>query len=281
MDRHPRRQKLVDARTIVIKVGTNALSRADDSLDVDRIEHLADQIAELLSNGRRVVMVSSGAVGAGMGVLGLKERPKALPQLQASAATGQAKLIGLYDRALRRHESHAAQLLLTANDFKHRNRYLNVRNTLLALLDLGVVPIVNENDTVSIAGICVGDNDRLASLVAGLLEDPVLVVLTVADGLLDGPPTEEASQRIPLVEELNESVLANADDTKSSRGTGGMRSKLESILVAVSAGIDCVIADGRQKKRHPRCVRRKRCWHVVRRCRIEFAGLEALDRPRS
>lgn len=246
MSLHPARKTLRDARTIVVKVGTNVLSNDDDTLNVDRIEALADQIAVLREQGRRVVVVSSGAVGAGMGVLGLKSRPRLLPQLQASAATGQAKLIGLYDRALRRHETHAAQLLLTANDFKQRNRYLNVRNTLLALLELGVVPIVNENDTVSIAGICVGDNDRLAALVAGLLEDPVLLVLTVADGLLDGPPANSESRRIPVVEQLDATVMSNADDTRSSRGTGGMRSKLEAIASAVEAGISTVIADGRR-----------------------------------
>lgn len=247
MSNHPVRNQLRTARTIVLKVGTNVLSNDDDSLNVDRIDSLVEQIATLRNEGRRVVLVSSGAVGAGMGVLGLKTRPKALPQLQASAATGQAKLIGFYDRALARHQSHAAQLLLTANDFKHRNRYLNVRNTLLALLDMGVVPIVNENDTVSIAGICVGDNDRLASLVAGLLEDPALLVLTVADGLLDGPPSMSESRRIPVVEALNESVLAMADDTRSRRGTGGMRSKLGAIATAVDAGIHTVIADGRRE----------------------------------
>lgn len=240
------RSRLCEAQTVVIKVGTNVLSRDDDSLDVDRIVALVDQIATLRNDGRRVVLVSSGAVAAGMGVLGLKERPTALPQLQAAAAAGQAKLIGLYEQAFEKHGTHAAQLLLTANDFKNRQRYLNVRNTLHALLDFGSLPIVNENDTVSIEGIKVGDNDRLAALVAGLLEDPALLVLTVADGLLDGSPLESTSQRIPIVENLNESTMANADDTRSSRGTGGMRSKLEAIATAVAAGVSTVIADGRQ-----------------------------------
>ena len=246
MSTHPARERLRETRTVVVKVGTNVLSRGDDTVDVDRIHGIAEQVAELRDRDCRVVLVSSGAVGAGMGLLELNERPKALRQLQASAATGQAKLIGLYDQAFQRHGTHAAQLLLTANDFKHRKRYLNVRNTLLTLLDFGVVPIVNENDTVSIAGICVGDNDRLAALVAGLLEEPALLVLTVADGLLDGPPSESTSKRIPIVEELNESILAMADDTRSSRGTGGMRSKLEAIFSAVEAGIPTVIADGRR-----------------------------------
>lgn len=247
MTDHPARVVLRSSQTIVVKVGTNVLSNEDDTLNVGRISSLVQQIAALRAEGRRVVLVSSGAVGSGMGVLGLKTRPKALAQLQAAAAAGQAKLIGFYDRALSQHNSHAAQLLLTANDFKHRNRYLNVRNTLLALLDLGVVPIVNENDTVSIAGICLGDNDRLAALVAGLLEDASLLVLTVANGLLDGPPSAPESRRIPVVETLDQSVLDKADDTRSSRGTGGMRSKLGAILSAVEAGIPTVIADGRQE----------------------------------
>lgn len=229
----------------MVKVGTNVLSRDDDTLDLERVEALAEEIASLQEDERRVILVSSGAVGAGMGLLGLKERPTALPQLQACAAAGQAKLISHYDKAFQRHGSHAAQLLLTANDFKQRHRYLNVRNTLYSLLDFGAIPVVNENDTVSIAGIRVGDNDRLAALVAGLLEEPLLVVLTVASGLLNGPPSDPTSERIPVVESLDDETLAMADDTRSSRGTGGMRSKLEAIASAVSSGITTVIADGR------------------------------------
>ncbi len=167
MDNLVRREIIADARTLVIKIGTNVLSRDDDTLDVDRIAQIAEQIHRVRQTGRQVVVVSSGAIGAGIGLLGLKQRPTDLPHLQAAAATGQAYLIRLYDDCLRKHGYHAAQLLLTANDFKSRTRYLNVRNTLHTLFEYKAMPIVNENDTVSVAEIKFGDNDQLAAMVTG------------------------------------------------------------------------------------------------------------------
>ncbi len=241
-----RRSILDQARTIVVKVGTNVLSTPDDRLDESRVESLASQLHALLQGGRKVVLVSSGAIGAGINLLGLKERPKDLPHLQAAAATGQAHLIHLYDVAFRKFGFHAAQLLLTANAFKHRDRYLNVRNTLLTLSEYATVPVVNENDTVSTEEIKLGDNDRLAAMVANLLPADVLVVLSVVDGLLTGDPSLPESRRIPLVERFDDELLNLVGASKSSRGTGGMKSKLDAVRTATAVGTHVLIAHGQR-----------------------------------
>lgn len=239
-----RRSVLDAAKTVVIKIGTNALSKADDTLDTDRIAGIAEQVVRWRRTGRRVVVVSSGAIGAGIGLLGLEERPKDLPHLQAAASVGQAHLIGAYDEALQRHGLHASQILLTANDFRRRTRYLNMRNTLNALFEYDVIPIINENDTVSIDEIKFGDNDRLAAMVTNLVERPLLIILSVINGLYDGPPDEPGSKVIPLVEKWDEALRKLAATTKSSRGTGGMATKLESMRMATTAGENAIIANG-------------------------------------
>jgi glutamate 5-kinase len=244
MDNLVRRAIIADARTLVIKIGTNVLSRDDDTLDVDRIAQIAEQIHRVRQTGRQVVLVSSGAIGAGIGLLGLRERPTDLPHLQAAAATGQAYLIRQYDDCLRQHGYHAAQLLLTANDFKSRTRYLNVRNTLHTLFEYKAIPVVNENDTVSVAEIKFGDNDQLAAMVTGLLPEPLLIILSVVDGLYGGDPKSADSKVIPLVDEWNDSLLGLASPGRSLRGIGGMQSKLEAVRTATSVGESVIIANG-------------------------------------
>lgn len=243
-----RRDILQKTQTIVVKVGTNVLSTEDDRLDEGRIAALAEQLWTICKSGRKVILVSSGAIGAGMGLLGLKQRPKDLPHLQAAAATGQAHLIHLYDKCLRPHGYHAAQLLLTANDFKNRGRYLNVRNTLLTLSEFQTIPIVNENDTVSVDEIKLGDNDRLAAMVANLLQADLLVILSVVDGLLTGDPGLPDSRLIPLVERFDDQLLDLVGASKSSRGTGGMKSKLEAVRTATDVGTHVVIANGKRDR---------------------------------
>jgi glutamate 5-kinase len=244
-----RRQVVDSAKTLVVKVGTNALSKPDDTLDIDKIANLTEQLNHVRQSGRRVVLVSSGAIGSGLGLLGLKKRPKDLRLLQAAAAMGQAHLIRHYDDCIKKYGYHAAQLLLTANDFKSRHRYLNVRNTLRTLFEFGALPIVNENDTVSIDEIRFGDNDRLAALVANQLDDPpLLVILSVIDGLYDGDPKLPGSKVVPLIENFEEDLFRFASDDKSSRGTGGMQSKLESARLATGAGRSVIIANGRNPR---------------------------------
>lgn len=241
---HRRKSILDQARTLVVKVGTNVLSTDDDQLDEGRIASLAEQLHQICQSGRKVVLVSSGAIGAGMGLLGLKQRPRDLAHLQAAAATGQAHLIHLYDKAMRPHGRHAAQLLLTANDFKTRSRYLNMRNTLRTLAEYNVIPIVNENDTVSTDEIKLGDNDRLAAMVAGLIQADLLIILSVVDGLLTGDPTLPDSRRLQLVEKFDDELLGLVGASRSSRGTGGMKTKLEAVRTATAVGVNVVIGNG-------------------------------------
>ena len=243
------RQEIIQtARTVVIKVGTSVLSNDDDSLDVSRIAGLTEQIYRIRQTCRRVVLVSSGAVGAGMGLLNLKQRPSDLPHLQAAAAAGQAHLIRLYNDCLEVHGFRAAQLLLTANDFRNRERYLNVRNTLNTLFEFSIIPIINENDTVSISEIQFGDNDQLAAMVNNLLEGSLLIVLSVIDGLLDGNPDSPDSKVIPVVERWDEKLLALASASKSRGGTGGMKSKLQAARKVTEVGENVIIANGRRDR---------------------------------
>ncbi len=239
-----RQEVIAAARTLVIKIGTNVLSRDDDSLNRDRIATLCEQIHRVRQTGRRVVVVSSGAVGAGIGLLKLPGRPTDLPHLQAAAAAGQAHLIRLYDEALRGHGYHAAQILCTGNDFKQRSRYLNIRNTLNTLFEYDAVPVVNENDTVSVSEIRFGDNDRLAALVTTLLNDPLLIILSVVDGLYDGDPDDPDSRVISQVDEWSDDLFQVAADVRSKRGSGGMQSKLEAIKTATAVGECVILANG-------------------------------------
>jgi glutamate 5-kinase len=232
------------ARTVVVKVGSNVLSRPDDTLDPDRIRALAGQIHRIRQSGRQVVVVSSGAIAAGIGRLKLKGRPTDLPHLQAAAAAGQAHLIRTWDEAFAEFGFHAAQILVTANDFRHRVRYLNVSNTIHTLAEFGAVPVVNENDTVSIEEIKFGDNDRLAAMVANLLPDPLLVILSIVDGLFDGDPSDPASRRIPMVHGWQDDLRGLALNIKSSRGTGGMQTKLEAVRMATAVGSSVLVACG-------------------------------------
>lgn len=239
-----RREVIETAETLVIKIGTHVLARGDHALNIVRLRHLAEQIHLVREAGKKVVVVSSGAVGVGLSLLNLKERPDDLPHLQAAAASGQAHLIGLYDESLRKYGYHAAQILLTANDFRTRNRYLNVRNTLNTLFEYGVVPIINENDTVSIDEIKFGDNDHLAAMVTNLLKNPLLVILSVVDGLYDGDPNSLNSKRIPLIKKWSDDLLSYTVEEKSKLGTGGMRSKLKAVQMATAVGENVIITDG-------------------------------------
>ena len=239
---------VLSAKTWVVKVGTSVLTGPEGSLDPARIAHLAAQVGAVMDSGRRVALVSSGAVGAGMGRLGLARRPDNLPQLQAAAAIGQADLMRSYDASFRLQGRHAAQLLLTHEDFDGRARYLNMRNTLTALFEWGAVPIINENDTISVAEIRFGDNDRLAAMVANLLQAPLLVILSVVDGLCRTDPGPDGQGEIvPVVSRLDDGVLGLAGSSKSTLGTGGMRSKLQAARLVTDAGGSVVIASGRRE----------------------------------
>jgi glutamate 5-kinase len=247
-DEQLRQQVATAAHTVVVKVGTRVLTHPDGTLNHERIERLAEEIHAVSQAGRRVVLVSSGAVGAGISLLGLKSRPTDLARLQAVAAVGQGHLIQAYDRTFTRHGRRAAQVLLTLDDVDDRIRYLNVRNTISSILEFGAVPIINENDTVSVDELknTFGDNDRLAAMVTNLLRAPLLVILSDIDGLYDGDPALKGSKLVPTVEKIDEKVLGYVRDRKTGLSKGGMASKLEAARIVTSAGENMIIAGGRQ-----------------------------------
>jgi glutamate 5-kinase len=242
----PVRQEVVAlAHTVVVKVGTNVLANAEGRLDRTRVRGVVDQLLRIRAAGKKVALVSSGAIGAGIGRLGLPGRPTDLRQLQACAAVGQNAMMALYEECLAPHGVHAAQLLLTAGDFDSRGRYLNVRNTLQALFEWNCLPVINENDTVSVAEIKFGDNDHLAAMVTNLLQAPLLIVLTTVDGLYSGDPkTDPSAKLLNTVQHISTEVTGMAGASKSSLGTGGMRSKLRAARLATAAGESVIIANG-------------------------------------
>jgi glutamate 5-kinase len=240
-----RQEVIALANTVVVKVGTNVLTHEDGTLDPQRLQTLADQLQRLRASGRKVALVSSGAIGAGMGRLGLPRRPTDLRQLQACAAIGQAFLMRAYEDCLVRHGIPTAQILLTAGDFDNRARYLNARNTILTLFEYGCLPIINENDTVSVAEIRFGDNDHLAALVTNLLQAPLLILLTVVDGLYASDPhTDPSAALLTTVPTIDASILSSAGSSRSALGSGGMRSKLRAARLATVAGESVLMANG-------------------------------------
>ncbi len=240
-----RREIVARADAVVVKVGTNVLADSTGALDRARMQSLADQLNRVRAGGRRVALVSSGAIGAGVGRLNLGRRPTDLPHLQACAAVGQCALMQVYQECLTPHGVSAAQILLTAGDFDNRARYLNARHTILTLFEYGCLPIINENDTVAVAEIKFGDNDHLAAMVANLLQAPLLVLLTNVDGLFTGDPrVDETAQLVATVPRIDRSVTDLAASTTSELGTGGMRSKLRAARLATTAGGSVVMANG-------------------------------------
>lgn len=242
-----RRRVIENARSVIVKVGTRVVTTSEGKLDRRRIDLLAAQLSRIADTGRQTVMVSSGAVGAGLGKLGLETRPTGLAQLQAVAAVGQTDLIQAYETSLKKHGRHAAQVLLTASDLRRRSGYLNVRNALTQIHEYGAIAIINENDSVAVSELMTtfGDNDRLAAQVAGLLSDAMLIILSDVDGLYDGPPDDPKSKRFEIVESIDDRILAMAQDHSATHSKGGMASKLEAAQVATSHGQPTIIAPGR------------------------------------
>jgi len=231
---------------IVVKLGTGVLTDSRKQPDLAQIRQLVAQLAMQRKLGREVVLVTSGAVGAGMGVLGYEKRPSSLDELQACAAVGQSRLMATYERLFARHQLRVAQVLLTHDDLEHHERHLNARRTLLTLLRRGVVPIINENDAVSITELKFGDNDRLSALVASLLPADLLVILTTVDGVIEnfGQPTARVLAR---VEHIDGTIEKMAGGTNSATAVGGMSSKIQAAKIVVRAGIPLVIASGWKK----------------------------------
>ncbi|MGH7356656.1 MAG: glutamate 5-kinase [Candidatus Rokuibacteriota bacterium] len=239
------RRKLGRLRRVVVKVGTGLLTVPGGGLDPDRIAALARELAAV-KREREVVLVSSGAIAAGVARLGLGARHRSIPETQAAAAVGQSALMQHYEVAFKRHGTAVGQVLLTADDISDRARYLNARNTLLALLKLGVLPIVNENDTVAVEEIKVGDNDNLSALVASLIDADLLVLLTDVDGLYTSDPaTDPGAEKLDTVEAVTDEIERLVWKGSGVGSVGGMTTKLQAAQKAAAAGVPMVIASGR------------------------------------
>jgi glutamate 5-kinase len=239
------RDALKTAARIVVKLGTGVLTDRQKQIDPGQLEQLVAQLAGQRKAGKEIVIVTSGAVGAGMGALGYEKRPTELAELQACAAVGQSRLMAHYAELFAKHDLHVAQVLLTHDDLEHHERHLNARNTLVTLLGRAVVPIVNENDAVSLAEIKFGDNDMLSALVACLLPADLLVILTTVDGVLEN--FGKANPRtISVVEKIDEEIERLGGGTSSETAVGGMKSKIAAAKITVRSGIPLLIASGKK-----------------------------------
>jgi glutamate 5-kinase len=240
-----RRRTLGKARRIVVKVGSSILATVEKGLLYEVFSHLAKEISDLKRKGYEIVLVSSGAIAAGMEKLGYKTRPRSITQKQATAAVGQGRLMNIYEGYFSRYQQMVAQILLTHDDLSHRRRFLNARNTLLTLLELGIIPIINENDTVVVDEIKFGDNDNLSALITNLIEADLLIILTDIEGLCDADPRYNPQARcISLVEDIDADMGKVVGDTDGEWNVGGMVSKIEAARKVSRSGIPTVIACG-------------------------------------
>ncbi|MDI6710240.1 MAG: glutamate 5-kinase [Bacillota bacterium] len=237
------RSQLGASHRIVIKIGSSSLAYATGKLNLGGIDLLVRQIADLHNEGRQVLLVTSGAIGAGAGKLGLGRRPRSIPEKQAAAAVGQGLLMHVYEKFFAEYGVTVGQVLVAREDFADRKRFINMRNTLCALLRFGVLPVINENDTVAVDEIKMGDNDYLSALVAGLVNADVLLLLSDVDGLYTGDPGRDPAARlIPSVREITPEVEALGGGSGSDLGTGGMATKLAAARMAMQSGVITVIA---------------------------------------
>ena len=230
---------------IVVKIGTSTLAYATGQLNIRRVEELCKTMSDIRNAGHELILVSSGAIGMGVGKLGLRTRPRDIPTKQAAAAVGQCELMYVYDKLFSEYHHTVAQLLITADNLSNETRHANFTNTLNRLLELGAVPVINENDTVATDEIVIGDNDTLAAMVAESVEANLLVLLSDIDGLYtDDPNKNKDAKLIPYVERITDEMLGMAKGPSTDMGTGGMSSKVGAAGIANDAGADMVIING-------------------------------------
>lgn len=235
---------------IVVKVGTSTLAYPTGCLDIRHVEILVKTLSDLKNAGNDIVLVSSGAIGMGVGRLSLKNRPEDMPTKQAAASVGQCELMYTYDKLFGEYNHIVGQILLTGSDFTHEDRKANFENTIHRLMELGAIPVVNENDTIATDEISVGDNDTLAAMVACSVNADLLVLLSDIDGLYTKDPHKyQDAELIPFVEELTSDIMELADGKGSSLGTGGMVTKLNAAKIAMAHGVDMVIANGARPRK--------------------------------
>lgn len=242
----------MEAKRVVVKVGTSTLTYESGKLNLRRIEELCKVISDLQNSGKQMILVSSGAIGVGVGKLGLPQRPQETSRKQAVAAVGQCELMFIYDKMFGEFNHTVAQVLLTRDNMVNDHSKQNVINTFQELLAMGIIPVVNENDTVAIdelVGSNFGDNDTLSAIVADIAEADALIILTDIDGLYDADPRKHPdAKRIPEVRYIDDHIRQMAGGTGSNRGTGGMSTKISAAVVAMEAGIDCYVVDGSKPK---------------------------------
>ena len=232
---------------LVTKVGTSTLAHRTGRMNIRRVEALCKVLSDVKNAGHEVILVSSGAIGMGVGKLSLKERPKDIPTKQAAAAVGQCELMYTYDRLFSQYNHTVAQVLLTGSDVEDEGRRNHFHNTMFRLLELGALPVINENDTVATDEIVIGDNDTLGAIVATTVEADLLILLSDIDGLYTADPRRDPQARLmPVVEALTPEVMALAGGNGSALGTGGMVTKLRAAKLVTQEGIDMVIANGEQ-----------------------------------
>lgn len=242
--------EITQVKRIVVKVGTSTLTYPNGLLNLRRIERFVRVLSDLKNMGKEIVLVTSGAIGVGVGKIGLPERPRDIQSKQALAAVGQVELMDMYDRQFSQYNHTIAQVLLTRDIMENESRCAHCRNTFSRLLEYGVVPVVNENDTVAVEEIEFGDNDTLSAVVAGLCGAQLLVILTDIDGLYTANPrTEPRAELIREVRVIDDALLSCAQGAGSARGTGGMVTKLHAAQIASKAGIDTVVMSGEQPDR--------------------------------
>ena len=230
---------------VVIKIGTSTLTYQNGCVNIRRIESLCKIVSDLMNAGNQVILVSSGAIGMGVGKLNLKERPKDIAGKQAAAAVGQCELMYRYDKLFAEYHHTVAQILLTGSDFNSEDRHRNFSNTISRLLELNAIPVINENDTIATDEIKVGDNDTLSALVSVSVSADMLILLSDIDGLFTADPHKDPDAKlIRTITEINDDIMALAGDTSSNLGTGGMKTKLYAAKICTSGGCDMVIANG-------------------------------------
>lgn len=236
---------LSEAQRVVVKVGTSTLTHSTGLLNIRRVEQLVCVLSDLKNAGKEIILVTSGAIGVGAGKLGMRKRPSDMPTKQACAALGQSELMYVYDKCFSEYNHNVAQVLLTRNIIEDARRKENVTNTLSRLLSLSVVPVINENDTVSTEEIEFGDNDTLSAIVSSIVGADLLIVLTDIDGLYDSDPHQNpAAKRIPRVRVLDDAVLAAGGSKGSEFGTGGMAAKLHAAQICMQQDIPMIIMNG-------------------------------------
>ena len=267
------REALKKAKRIVVKVGTSTITYANGKRNFSQIDRLARELSDLQNQGKEMILVSSGAVAVGVDRLGLPAKPATIPGKQACAAVGQGVLMHTYEKLFADYGQIVAQVLITRTEAIDRHRYTNCRNTFMTLLQQGVIPIVNENDVVALDELKIGDNDNMSALVAGIVDADLVIILSDIDGLYTAnPATHPEATLVHTVQEITPEIEASAGGVGSSRGTGGMATKIQAAKAATNSGIQLVIASGTEKNAIPRILQGEEIGtlFVSRENRLQF-----------